>query len=130
MKVLTIHQPRPLEQLVHSVITSISTKRLQLSNEKSLQVEIADFMSCQGLTFLREHPLDPANIPDFIFLPEGLAIEVKIKGSARDIYGQCARYASFDQVKAILLITNRSMGFPKEINGKPAYYFKLGRAWL
>lgn len=116
--------------IISAVLGAISTKRLPLSDEKSLQLEIAQCLQAAGLTFLKEHPLDEHNRPDFLFTSAGVAIEVKIKGSARDILSQCVRYASFDQVKAVLLITNRSMGFPKEINGKPAYYFKLGRAWL
>lgn len=48
----------------------------------------------------------------------------------KKIYKQCERYANFDQVKQLVLITNRSMGFPETINNKPCYVINIGRAWL
>ena len=80
------------------------------------------------LTVEREYRLDNKNIPDFFI--NGLAIEVKIKGSKTSIYKQCKRYCEFDEVKALLLVTNRTMGFPKDINGKDCYFHSLGKSWL
>jgi hypothetical protein len=77
---------------------------------------------------MKEFPLDKHNIPDFFM--DGIAVEVKIKGSKKNIYRQLERYAGFDLVKEIILVTNRTLGLPEKINGKPCYMFKLGTAWL
>lgn len=78
-----------------------------------------------------ERPRPRKDIPDF-FLPSGLAIEVKLKTqrSKMDVFRQLQRYAAHEEVRALLLITNLSMGLPSTIGGKPAYYAALGAAWL
>lgn len=105
---------------MNDVIKILSSTRFPLEKEKETQAA--------GIVFNREYKLDPVNIPDFFI--DGTAIEVKIKGNARQIYRQCERYCQFDDVKNLILVTNRSMGFPKEINGKPCYFVNLGKAWL
>lgn len=104
----------------------IKKTRADLTNEKKTQNQIFEEIKYFG--FVREYKLDAHNIPDFFY--DGIAIEVKIKGSKMAIYKQCERYCRFDQVKALILCTNKSMGFPEEINGKPCYYINLGKAWL
>jgi hypothetical protein len=84
--------------------------------------------------FEREHVLDKKNRPDF-FIDE-YAVEVKIGGSyvgrqsAISIFKQCERYANFPEVKGVVLVSNRAMGFPEELCGKPAYFVSVGRSWL
>jgi hypothetical protein len=116
------------DSLLTTVGKIISAGRFSLENEKKLQIELEQKLTENGISFLREHHLDKKNIPDFFI--SGLAIEIKIKGNAVKIYKQLERYASFPEVKEVLLITNRSMGLPTEINGKPSYMIRLGRAWL
>lgn len=110
------------------VIRVLSKERLPLQNEKDLQEKIQRLLYENKLVFNREQKLDEDNIPDLF--DYDIAIEVKTKGSRREIFRQCERYCKFDQVKALILITNRSMGLPKEINGKPCYLVNLGKAWL
>ncbi len=114
--------------MVNEIVEILSKHRFVLDNEKEAQYQIGLVMHGNDINTEREYRLDKKNIPDFFI--DGLAIEVKIKGNAKSIYKQCERYCKFDQVKELLLITNRSMGFPKEINGKPCYYLNLGKAWL
>ncbi len=106
----------------------LSRIKFSLDDEKKLQEDIASALKAHKVEFEREYVLDPHNMPDFFI--DGTAIEVKIKGNARKIYKQCERYCQFEQVKELILITNRSMGFPKSINGKPCYILTLGKAWL
>ena len=61
---------------------------------------------------------------------DSVGMEVKLKGAAMAIYKQCERYCSYPKVEELILITNRSMGFPKEINGKATYLLSLGKGWL
>lgn len=110
------------------IISILSRSRFLLENEKEAQAEIAQKLLDNGIFATREHQLDSRNIPDFFI--DGIAIEVKIKGNARQIYKQCERYCNFDEVKQLILVTSRSMGFPTSINGKPCYYVNMGKSWL
>lgn len=113
---------------VHEFLAVIRRNRFTLTSETQLKDQMASAMVLAGIRFERERPLDSRNRPDFMV--GEFAVEVKIKGSARAIFRQCERYAAFDEVGGLILVTNRAMGFPETINGKPAYLIDLGRAWL
>lgn len=114
--------------MITHIIQILSSSRFNLENEKQTQKEIELKLKQNKIHYVREHRLDEKNIPDFFI--DGIAIEIKIKGNAKQIYKQCERYSNFDEVKNIMLVTNRSMGFPAEINGKSCYVVNLGKAWL
>lgn len=109
---------------VLQTLRTLEFKKLSLHDEKTLQREIAALLP----TFVREYRLSPNDVIDFFLL--GVGIEVKIKGSRRQIYEQCKRYCQFSRVECLILVTNRTMGLPKEINGKHCYVVNLGKAWL
>ncbi len=115
---------------IETLITILSGSRLPLSNEKETQAAIEKILNDNKLYFFREHVLSQLSIPDFFHKPTGILIEVKIKGNAQKIFKQLERYARFDEVKEIILITNRAMGLPKEVMGKPCYVVNIGKAWL
>lgn len=111
------------------IIKFLSQYRLSFLDEKDLQRQIEEHLIAGGISHTREARLDDSNIVDFL-IAGNIAMEIKIKGSRREIYKQCERYCSFDNVSQLILVTNRSMGFPKEINRKPCYVMALGKAWL
>lgn len=113
---------------VEEVYKLLSSQRFSLDSEKSTQDEIEKLLRSKGVRFFREYKLDIKNRPDFFI--DGICIEVKIKGSAKAIYRQCERYSVFENVKQIILITNRAMGFPTELNNKPCYVIKMSKQWL
>ncbi len=115
------------QQTIESVVNALNSKRLPVNSEKELQAEIEKLFTEKGLIFEREYRLDN-NIPDFFI--DGVAIEIKIKGAKKAIYKQCERYCTFEQTKALLLITSLSMGFPQQINNKDCYYYSLSKNWL
>lgn len=103
--------------------------RLDLTDEKILQLEIQNVILKRTIYSLeREVRLSKKDIIDFMVL--GLGIEVKIKGSKTEIYRQLQRYAEFEEVKCLWLITNKAVKLPEYINGKNAYILNLGAAWL
>ncbi len=110
------------------ILRTLRFAKLNLSNEKITQLQVARELSLYK--FDREFRLDKHNIPDFYHHEMKLAIEVKIKGGRMNIFRQCARYCEFEQVKILILCTNKSMGLPDQINGKPCYYIHIGKAWL
>lgn len=110
------------------LINILSSEKIPVQNEKETQLAIEKILLEKFVPYSKEYKLDEKNIPDFFI--QGIAIEVKIKGNARKIYKQCERYCQFDEVSELLLITNRSMGFPKEINGISCYVLNISKAWL
>lgn len=115
--------------MVEKVIDVLRRARLNLATEKATQRDLAQVLRSAGIDFKAEHKLDAHNRPDFFI--EGIALEVKInKGAVKQIYKQCERYCEFPEVKALILVTNRTMGFPPELKGKPCYVISLGKAWL
>lgn len=117
-----------MEELVESVYKCIQRRRLNLNSEAALQLDIENAFKEDGIVFEREVILSKKDRPDFMC--GCIAVEVKIKGSAKSIYRQCERYCQHGLVEALILVTNRSMGLPEEINGKPCYLINLGRGWL
>lgn len=110
------------------IISYIKQFKFDLSTESILQKQIEDVFKNGLYKYEREFELNKNDRPDFFI--DGIAIEVKIKGSAKAIYKQCERYCKSDKVRALILVTNKTIGFPKEINGKPCYLIQLGKAWL
>jgi hypothetical protein len=106
----------------------LSSYKFNLTDEKDTQREILKVLMENQINFHREYRLDSKNILDFF--ADGIGVEVKIKGRARSIYKQCERYCQFEEVKGLILITNKTIGFPKEINQKPCWILNLGKAWL
>jgi hypothetical protein len=114
--------------VITETLNLLSRSRFNLSTEALLKQEMKKLMDAAGLVFDVEYTLDKHNRLDFY--KSGIAIEVKIKGSAKSIYKQIERYSTFEQVKTLVLVTNKPMGFPKTINGKDCFVINLGKAWL
>lgn len=117
--------------LITAVIRLLSGVRIDISDEKASQAQIAEAFTAANVTFEREAKLSGRDIPDFLIEPPGLAIEVKLRGTPKmQVFRQLSRYAEHERVTQLLLVTNMSMGLPAEIGGKPAFYLSLGRSWL
>ncbi len=114
---------------IEDIVALLRATPFVLKDEKSLQASIEDVLIANGIRNKREVKLSGSDIVDFM-LEGGIAVEVKLAGQKRAIYRQCERYCEHDAVKVIVLMTAKTMGFPPEIKGKPAYYVSLGRSWL
>lgn len=117
--------------MISSILSILRSKRLPLHDEKTLQEAIYKELLSNFPEFIinREYRFDDRNVIDFL-INEECGIEVKIKASKRAIYKQVERYCQFEKIKSLFLITNTSMGFPEQINGKNCYILNLGKAWL
>lgn len=88
----------------------------------------------------REVRLDDHNRIDFLVaLAESLGgesstvgVEVKIKGSAKDVLRQLTRYAAIADIDELLLVTTKAAHhrMPAELNGKPVIVCSLVEAGL
>lgn len=114
-----------------SIRLTLVLGRFDLSNEKTCQEEVEAHL-CEAYPdwrINREHRLSARDVPDFLI--QGVAVEVKMNAaSPRAIIRQLERYAAHDKVRSLILLSNRAVVLPAEINGKPVDGVSLGRAWL
>lgn len=112
------------------VVRLIQRLRLDLSSEKQVQAQIEEALTTQNIGFEREKRLSAQDIPDFL-LTGGIVVECKMRGARKmDIYRQLSRYATYPEVRALILASNLVMGLPPEINGKPVFAASLSRGWI
>ncbi|NEI71032.1 hypothetical protein GR212_15745 [Rhizobium lusitanum] len=115
--------------LAKKIVLLLVGQRLPVTDEKGrLQPAIAEALKAADVSFKREHRLDAHSIIDFLI--DGVGIEVKVKGSKLNIFRQVERYAGFDEINTLILVTNVPMGMPPLVNGKPVYIVNLAKAWL
>lgn len=114
---------------ITSILGLLRAAKIDLSNEKRAQDDIAQVFTSSGIPFKREVRLSAADVVDF--LSDGFAIEVKLHGARKKaVYRQLCRYAKHPSVTALVLASSLSMGLPAQIEGKDAYFVKLGEGWL
>lgn len=128
---MNLEATNDLSTTVSQAICVLKSRRFALSTEKHLQLDIEQVFAESGIRFEREKQLSPGDIPDFI-IEQGVIVECKIKGKSTkmNIYRQLCRYAQHGAVKALILVSNISMGMPEEINGKPVYVVSLSAGWM
>ena len=89
-----------------------------IGTEDDVQRRIASALQVQGVDHLREHRLDKASRIDFMVGTIG--VEVKTGGGISAVIRQLHRYAEFDTVSELVLVTTRTAlaRVPTELNGK------------
>ncbi len=110
------------------ILHFLAVRRWPLTDEKRLQSDMATELAAAGIAAEREVRLGEGDIIDFII--GGIGMEVKIKGSKREMYRQCERYCRHERVSSLILATNVATGMPASINGKPVFVALLSRGWL
>lgn len=102
---------------------------LRYATERDLQQGLARLFETAGFAADREVALGPAERPDFMI--DGIAIEVKVKGTRDQLERQITRYAGHDHVAGVLVVTNRvrHRDLPPLINGKPVHVVCLATAF-
>lgn len=121
--------------LAELLTKSFKSTRIPLTDEIAAQAEIGRLLDAHGVKHVREYRLGLRERLDF-WLPEpdsgdGALIEVKMNAARpADIIRQLGRYAVYDRVRALFLVSNRAMFLPPDVGGKPAFLISLGRAWL
>lgn len=87
-------------------------------NERILQDAIGEALRRCEIDFSRELRLGPKSRIDFMVGSVGL--EVKTASSRDLVLRQLKRYAEFEQVEGLVLVTNRLKHvFPSDLDGKP-----------
>jgi hypothetical protein len=109
-------------------LTLLRRGRFDLSTEVNLKRGMAQIFKENNLPYEAEYIFDEESRPDFYY--DGITIEVKIKGTKKSIYKQCERYCKHPKCEILILVTNKSLGFPPFINDKPCYVVNVGKGWL
>lgn len=93
--------------------------RLLFGTEAQLQQACAELFAAERFDAAAQQQLGPGERPDFMI--GGLAVELKVKGTADALTRQLRRYAAHDEVRGIVVVTSRARhrGIPREISGKP-----------
>ena len=114
---------------IQALISLIRSARIDLSSEKRAQADVEQILTQAGILFDREFPLTESDIIDFMV--QDIGIELKLKGARKkEVYRQLCRYTRHPRVGSLILASNLSMGLPAQIEGKDAYFVRLGEAWL
>ena len=116
---------------VEQVIEAIQSYRFTYDNEADLQAGIAQAFTDRNIGFQRECCLGESLRIDFL-VPDGIGIEIKVKGGPSDVARQLLSYANRKEVKVLILVTGRAaLGrLPAELLGKRLYVVPLWRTFL
>ncbi len=112
------------------ILKALSSLRINpVIEEYELQNKIAEALAATGISFTREYKLGPRSRVDFL-TNDGIAIEVK-KGKPNrvQVIRQLEKYAAFEDVTEIILVVEKNLDVPREINGKPCMSFGLNKLW-
>lgn len=108
----------------------LSEHRYSYASEAELQAGLAEVLASHGIAFEREVELGAEDRIDFL-LPDGLGLEVKVKGSLAQVTRQLHRYAQQEAISGLLLVSTRMQhrAIPRDLNGKQVGYLHLGGAF-
>lgn len=85
----------------------LERKRYNVATEATFQADVEKLLTEHGATFKREYVLSPEDRVDF-FVDDGVALELKVRGTPQSVNRQLQRYAQSPEVKAIVLLTSTS----------------------
>lgn len=99
-----------------------------IREEYELQNEIAKLLEDHNVPFIKEYKLGPRNRVDFYI--NGIVLEIKkAKPNRERVIRQLMRYAEYEEVTGLILVIERSMDIPDEINSKKCISFGLNKQW-
>jgi hypothetical protein len=125
-----------MKELVDRIEAAVAKYRLTFGNESELQGQLAEVLSHEGIVFEREFVVSAGERPDFWvqdllrprppLLPTGIAIEVKVGGSAETHLRQMKRYNDHPRISGTILIGTRKYDLPETLSGKPVACISIG----
>lgn len=97
----------PENDFIEMIKSLLKANRFDLTNEKTLQADLARVFSKEKIPFKREHWITKTDCIDFYFEDDAFGLEVKVKGSALSISRQLDRYCKSWEVSHIILVSTR-----------------------
>jgi hypothetical protein len=97
---------------------ALARYRMPVTPELALQDTVEKALRLEGLSFEREVRRGADRID---FLVGSVGVELKVKGALSEVTRQLERYALWDEVTEVLLVTTRGhhLGMVPTLNGKP-----------
>ena len=96
--------------------------------EYDLHRLVMDTLSRQGVSFEHEVSLAPRCRIDLMCGSVGVEIK-RGRVERAKVLRQLTRYAACERVAGLILVTEKSLGLPREIGGKPVRVVCLNRLW-
>lgn len=115
--------------MIDDIVSAIKRYRFTYANEDDLQHGLFLALTDAGYMPQREALLEQGEkalkvVNRVDLLVEKIGIEVKVDGRTAHVHEQLARYAKFDTIEGLILVSTRGgrhfrIGRLREINGKP-----------
>ena len=87
------------------VVTILAAFDIATHEEAAMQRDIAVIFD-DTCAYVKECVLSPSERIDFLI--NGVGVECKVKGSKNDVLRQLARYAEFEVIEELVLVTTRA----------------------
>lgn len=116
--------------MLQEIINTIKSLRINVIKEEyELQDKIATALTKAGIPYKKEYKLARRNRIDFL-VDGGIGIEVKKgKPNRANVISQLYRYSESQDISSIVLVIERNMDLPAEINGKKCVSIGLNKLW-
>lgn len=101
-----------------AVRAALARYRLPVSNEAAMQAAVEKALFAEGFIPQREVTRGADRID---FLVGTVVVELKVKGSVGDVVRQLNRYAAWDEIAELVLVTSCASHatVPESLGGKP-----------
>lgn len=113
------------------IVEKLKSIRIDLVEyESQVVAEVKKVLEEHGVGYISERRLGRGCRVD-LFTDDGVAIEVKKgKPNTRRVEDQIRRYASFDEVKSVVLVSERGLRHHiSEAHGKNIFYVAISKNW-
>ena len=119
-----------MADMVDRVLAALRELRIGvIPDEYKIQELIEDLLLRHEIPFQKEYRLAPRNRIDF-YIEGGIGLEVKRgKPNRAQVTKQLQRYASFEEIRTVILVVDRNVNIPDSIRGKKCILFGLNRLW-
>jgi hypothetical protein len=111
------------------LLSALKWARFACHDEAELQAAVAQLLDGAGLGYRREVRLSSRDRVDFM-VDGGVALELKVSTTGKDLLRQVLRYAEHQAVREIVIgsTTHHGLSLPDAANGKPVHTVHL-RSW-
>jgi len=104
---------------IDRLVADLSRLRIRYQTERELQEALAEALLEEGWPVEEEHVIAAGRVDLWC---DGIAIEIKCKGSHGEVLRQVHRYASDPAVTGVILVTDKlqhARGYPATMAEKP-----------
>lgn len=119
-----------LDSIANQIISALKGIRVNpIKEEYTLQEHVAKTLHNADISYCKEYRLAPRKRIDF-FIEPGIGIEVKKgKPNKRRTIKQLEKYAAIEEIKLLILVVERNLTIPENINGVKCLSYGINRNW-